>query len=185
MSPEILSGAKSNHMTDWWSFGILMYHTLLGVPPFTGSNLDEIRDKVFKLQIWPSCVKFGTGEEKISYDAKDMIERLLRIDPEKRLGVYVEDIKEHKFFESISWDNLREMEPAISFTNDDKSFENGYETEEERDVSVCSSVNGIKLIRRDVLNDETANKHKQNQQKYTKLMNYAEKLTHKLQRFYK
>lgn len=41
------------------------------------------------------------------------------------------------------------------------------------------------MIRRDVLNDETANKHKKNQEKYSRLMSYAERLTQKLQRFYK
>lgn len=103
MAPEVLSGSKSNQMSDWWSFGILVYHTLLGVPPFTGNNLDEIKEKVLKLQTWPSCVKFGNSEETISYEAKDLIDRLLILDPKRRLGSDIDDIKLHNFFDGIDW----------------------------------------------------------------------------------
>ena len=107
MAPEVLSGSGSTSMSDWWSFGILVYHTLLGVPPFTGNNLDEIKEKVFKSQPWPACVKFGEGEDTISYEAKDLIDHLLKLDPKRRMGTDIEDIKQHPFFEGIDWDNLR------------------------------------------------------------------------------
>ncbi|CAM5999667.1 unnamed protein product [Sphagnum balticum] len=97
MAPEVLSGSGSTPMSDWWSFGVLMYHTLLGVPPFTGNNLDEIKEKVLRAQPWPACVKFGEGEDTISYEAKDLIDHLLKLDPKRRMGTDIEDIKQHPF----------------------------------------------------------------------------------------
>jgi serine/threonine protein kinase len=178
MAPEVLLGGKSTPMSDWWSFGILAYHTLLGVPPFTGNNLDEIKEKVLKLQTWPSCVKFGHSEETISYEAKDLIDKLLMIDPMRRLGVDMVDIKEHSFFHGIDWEHLRDTEPPICFDTDDKSYDDeGYLTEEDIKGSVCGSANqGIKLIRRDILKSQTQENHLRGQKKYNKLLSYAETL---------
>lgn len=62
MSPEVLSGDPALKMSDWWSYGILVFETLLGDPPFVGHNLDEIAKKVFERVIWPSNIKFGGDE---------------------------------------------------------------------------------------------------------------------------
>jgi serine/threonine protein kinase len=157
MAPEVLSGGKSTSMSDWWSFGILAYHTLLGIPPFTGNNLDEIKEKVLKLQTWPYCVKFGNGEDTISYEAKDLIDKFLMIDPTRRLGLDMEDIKHHKFFNGIDWEHLRDTESPICFDINDKSIdEEGCLTDEDIKDSVCGSANQeIKLIRRDILKNQT------------------------------
>lgn len=40
MSPEVLSGEPAMTMSDWWSFGILVFEVLIGVPPFVGESFD-------------------------------------------------------------------------------------------------------------------------------------------------
>lgn len=181
MAPEVLNGAKSNEMSDWWSFGILVYMTLIGVPPFTGNNFDEIREKVLKLQTWPACVKFGTGEDMISYEAKDLVDKLLTLDPRRRLGNDVEDLKSHNFFDGIDWDNLRNIDPPIPFDCEDRSVsdgiptDEGYETEEDTPKSYCGSTN-LKLIRRDLLNSETQVRHLRGQARFARLLDFANRL---------
>lgn len=39
----------------------------------------------------------------ISYKAKDLIDHLLTIDPNKRIGQKFEDIRDHPFFDGINW----------------------------------------------------------------------------------
>lgn len=40
MSPEVLAGDKVTKMSDWWSFGVLVYLALTGDLPFKG-NIGE------------------------------------------------------------------------------------------------------------------------------------------------
>lgn len=43
-----------------------------------------------------------------------MIQKLLTLDHTKRLGTNgVEEIKNHRFFEGIDWNNLRQQQPPI------------------------------------------------------------------------
>jgi serine/threonine-protein kinase RIM15 len=86
MSPEVLSGEAASRMSDWWSFGILVFEVLTGQPPFGGQSFDEIVNQVFEKKIWPDIIKFGTEDDMISYEAKDLIEKLLATKPEDRLG---------------------------------------------------------------------------------------------------
>jgi hypothetical protein len=44
----------------------------------------------------------------ISFEAKDLIDKLLVLNPKYRLGSDVDDIKAHNFFDGIDWDNLRD-----------------------------------------------------------------------------
>ena len=38
MAPEILLNKKYGKAVDWWSFGVILYELLFGIPPFYGSN---------------------------------------------------------------------------------------------------------------------------------------------------
>lgn len=52
MSPEVLSGETASVMSDWWSFGVLVFEVLTGIPPFVGESFDEIVSKIFEGKIW-------------------------------------------------------------------------------------------------------------------------------------
>ena len=111
MAPEVIEGKEYGAAVDWWSLGALGFDLLTGSPPFTGNNNAKIQEKILKQKL---ALPFF-----LSPDAKDLLTRLLRKDPKKRLGYNpfkdIETIKKHRFFRNINWKKLeaRELEPPI------------------------------------------------------------------------
>jgi serine/threonine protein kinase len=111
MAPEVIEGKEYGAAVDWWSLGALGFDLLTGSPPFTGNNNAKIQEKILKQKL---ALPFF-----LSADAKDLLTRLLRKDPKKRLGYNpakdIETIKKHRFFRNINWKKLeaRELEPPI------------------------------------------------------------------------
>ena len=99
IAPEILEQKGYNNTVDWWSLGCLMYEMLNGKPLFNFSgklNISEYKKKI----ILPN---------NFSKEAKDLIIKLLDLDPKTRLGAGkngFENLKNHKYFEDIDWDDL-------------------------------------------------------------------------------
>ena len=112
MAPEIVLGQKYGMAVDWWSFGALGFDLLTGSPPFLGGNHKKIQEKIVKQKI---VMPYFLGP-----DAKDLLTRLLRKDPTKRLGACMPKdltiIKKHRFFRKIEWVKLakREVAPPIA-----------------------------------------------------------------------
>lgn len=111
MAPEVVLGKKYGKAVDWWSLGALGFDLLTGHPPFRGQNHAKIQDNIVKQKlIMPYFM---------SADAKDLLTRFLRKEPNKRLGANMPKdlttIKKHRFFRKIDWKKLeaREMEPPI------------------------------------------------------------------------
>lgn len=111
MAPEVLRQESYGTAVDWWSFGILGYDLLTGVSPFRANCDTKIKEKILKQKL---NLPFY-----MSSDARDLLTRLLRKDPRKRLGAHMpkdmEIIKKHRFFRKIDWKKLeaREIEPPI------------------------------------------------------------------------
>lgn len=86
LAPEVYheNGGYSN-TCDCWSLGILLYVMLSGTFPF-GSDRDPVA--LFN-NVTRSPVKFGMkcGWDKVSSDAKDIVEKLLIEDPKKRMTI--------------------------------------------------------------------------------------------------
>ncbi|XP_058821050.1 3-phosphoinositide-dependent protein kinase 1 isoform X2 [Topomyia yanbarensis] len=126
VSPEILKGKYSTRASDLWSFGCIIYQLIAGSPPFRGPNDYLIFQKITKLEL--------EFPEKFDQSAKDLITKLLVLDPRRRLGAednlpYV-SIRNHPFFEGIDFSYIREMiPPSVSLseikvaTKDDSSNE--------------------------------------------------------------
>ncbi|TKA70788.1 hypothetical protein B0A49_07355 [Cryomyces minteri] len=111
MAPEVILGADYGMAVDWWSFGAIGYDLLTGSPPFQGNNHAKIQEKILKQKL--AMPYFLSG------DASDLLTRLLRKDPKKRLGSNMpkdlQTIKKHRFFRKIDWTKLerRELDPPI------------------------------------------------------------------------
>jgi len=81
VAPEVLEGKGYDETVDFWSIGIILYILLCGFPPF----YDDDNDKLFEL-ISKGKVEFPSPYwDNISDPAKDLIRRLLNVDPNKRL----------------------------------------------------------------------------------------------------
>jgi hypothetical protein len=46
MSPEAIAGERPDESFDLWSLGVVLYESLAGTPPFTGSSVAEIFSKI-------------------------------------------------------------------------------------------------------------------------------------------
>ena len=112
VSPEVLNH-KYNEISpamDLWAFGCIIYLLFEGKSPFKGKNEKEIFNNINNLNY-----KFN---EKFPEDAKDLIQKLLVLNPKDRIGFGNEknnynDIKEHPFFQDINFDNLDIINPPI------------------------------------------------------------------------
>ena len=111
MAPEVILGQDYGTAVDWWSFGALGFDLLTGSPPFQANNHAKMQEKILKQKL---SLPYYLGP-----DAKDLLTRLLRKEPGKRLGSCMprdmQTIKKHRFFRKIDWKLLekREVEPPI------------------------------------------------------------------------
>ncbi|KAI7900670.1 uncharacterized protein BX663DRAFT_544817 [Cokeromyces recurvatus] len=102
LAPESILGTGQDSMVDWWALGVICYEFLYGYPPFHA----EAPDKVFE-NILSRSINWHKDEVQLPEAAYDFMERLLTLDPEKRLGKGgSEEVMQHPFFMDIDWDNL-------------------------------------------------------------------------------
>ena len=103
LAPEIILGRGHSKSVDWWTLGLLIYEMLSGSHPFKSRRkshkeiFSEITDK-------PVEIPSGFSEE-----AADLITKLLKIEQSERLGnssLDAKEIKSHKFFENVNWDEV-------------------------------------------------------------------------------
>lgn len=153
LAPETIEGLGQGESSDWWSLGCILFEFLYGYTPFHA----ESPDKVFK-NILEGAIDWPTLSEEEDYkfcppDAKDLIKRLLTLDPTVRLGVNgADEIKQHPFFSVINWDTLFEEKPAfVPVLDDPESTEyfdargahlSQFPHEDESDDDKASSVTG-------------------------------------------
>ncbi|KAJ6257097.1 Serine/threonine-protein kinase [Drechslerella dactyloides] len=93
VSPELLTDKAACKGSDLWAFGCIIFQLLAGRPPFKAGNEYQTFQKIVNLDY-----QFPPGFPKV---ARDLVERLLVLDPTKRLTI--EHIKSHPFFEGIIW----------------------------------------------------------------------------------
>lgn len=93
VSPELLTDKNACKSSDLWAFGCIIYQLLAGRPPFKAANEYLTFQKIVSLDY-----NFPEGFPPV---ARDLVERLLVLDPVKRLPVDM--IKNHPFFQGIQW----------------------------------------------------------------------------------
>lgn len=81
-APEMLEGSYYDEKIDLWAAGCVLYTMLSGVMPFFDENLPRLHKSIrtgtydLKSEPWPS----------ISDCAKDLIKKLICVDPKERLS---------------------------------------------------------------------------------------------------
>ncbi|KAJ5888169.1 Serine/threonine-protein kinase PKH2 [Penicillium taxi] len=93
VSPELLTDKNACKASDLWAFGCIIYQLLAGRPPFKAGNEYQTFQKIVALDY-----EFPVGFPTV---ARDLVERLLVLDPTRRLQI--EHIKNHEFFQGITW----------------------------------------------------------------------------------
>ena len=111
VAPEILRDKSAVLASDLWAFGCIIYHMLVGHPPFRGGSEYLTYQNILSGKYDASQID-ETGD---GY-AKDLVASLLRQDPSKRLGAgCVSELQSHPFFDGIFWETLRQAHPNPAF----------------------------------------------------------------------
>ncbi|KAH9909320.1 hypothetical protein F4778DRAFT_716251 [Xylariomycetidae sp. FL2044] len=114
LAPETIKGSRQDETSDWWSVGCIMFEFLYGYPPFHADEAEQVFENILARKImWPD-----EAEDYVSPEAKDLMNKLLCIDPQQRLGSNREDkfasggqeIRSHLWFEGTNWDSLLQDE---------------------------------------------------------------------------
>lgn len=108
LAPEIIQSNGHDKNVDWWALGILLFEFLAGYPPFYDENPWEIYKKILA-----GVFEFPPNFES---KARDLINKLLKTDPEDRLGhgkEGSENVRKHKWFKGVDWEqvNRRQIPP--------------------------------------------------------------------------
>jgi len=105
MPPEIINNSlKCGTYSDLWSLGCIIYDMVYGTPPFKDKTEYLVFENIMNL-------KYSFPPEKpISEDIKDIIEKLLKVNPQERMsgdGNLLE-LKNHPFFSNFNPKTIQE-----------------------------------------------------------------------------
>ncbi|XP_064648701.1 serine/threonine-protein kinase N2-like isoform X2 [Lineus longissimus] len=110
LAPEVLTETSYTRAVDWWGLGVLIFEMLVGESPFPGDDEEEVFDSIVNDEVrYPRY---------LSTEAIAIMRRLLRRNPERRLGSSerdAEDVKKQAFFRNVDWDALlmRKVKPPF------------------------------------------------------------------------
>ncbi|KAL1130716.1 hypothetical protein AAG570_011957, partial [Ranatra chinensis] len=130
LAPEVLTETSYTRAVDWWGLGVLIFEMLVGESPFPGDDEEEVFDSIVNDEVrYPRF---------LSLEAIAIMRRLLRKNPERRLGSSerdAEDVKKQAFFRNINWEELlmRRVKPpfvpTISSVEDVSNFDEEFTSE--------------------------------------------------------
>lgn len=130
LAPEVLTDTSYTRAVDWWGLGVLIYEMLVGESPFPGDDEEEVFDSIVNDEVrYPRF---------LSTEAISVMRRLLKRNPERRLGASerdAEDVKKHPFFRAIDWNALLAKKvkppfvPTIRGREDVSNFDDEFTSE--------------------------------------------------------
>uniref|UniRef100_H3AFJ3 protein kinase C n=1 Tax=Latimeria chalumnae TaxID=7897 RepID=H3AFJ3_LATCH len=130
LAPEVLTETSYTRAVDWWGLGVLIYEMLVGESPFPGDDEEEVFDSIVNDEVrYPRF---------LSTEAISIMRRLLRRNPDRRLGASerdAEDVKKHLFFRSVDWNALLAKKvkppfvPTIKGREDVSNFDDEFTSE--------------------------------------------------------
>uniref|UniRef100_A0A665VEN9 protein kinase C n=1 Tax=Echeneis naucrates TaxID=173247 RepID=A0A665VEN9_ECHNA len=130
LAPEVLTDTSYTRAVDWWGLGVLIYEMLVGESPFPGDDEEEVFDSIVNDEVrYPRF---------LSTEAIGIMRRLLRRNPERRLGSGekdAEEVKKQPFFRNVDWEALLQRKvpppfvPCIGGKEDVSNFDEEFTTE--------------------------------------------------------
>ena len=132
LAPEIITGEGHNKSADWWSYGILIFEMLCGIPPFYCENTEKMYELITQAELkFPKRIQ-------LSDNSKDLLRKLLVKKQHNRLGAQngFAEIRTHPFFEGFDFDALMKKElpspfkPTLNGTLDVGNFDEEFTSEE-------------------------------------------------------
>ena len=132
LAPEIITGEGHNRSADWWSYGILIFEMLCGIPPFYSENNEKMHELITNAELkFPKKIP-------LSDNTKDLLKKLLVKKQHNRLGAKngFEEIKIHPFFDGFDFNALLEKKlpppykPVLKGTLDVANFDEEFTSED-------------------------------------------------------
>ncbi|XP_023647640.1 serine/threonine-protein kinase N1 isoform X1 [Paramormyrops kingsleyae] len=126
LAPEVLTDTSYTRAVDWWGLGVLVYEMLVGESPFPGDDEEEVFDSIVNDEVrYPRF---------LSTEAISLMRRLLRRNPDRRLGSSekdAEDVKKQPFFKGLDWEALlkRRLPPPFVPSIRDKEDVSNFDDE--------------------------------------------------------
>eukprot|EP00401_Gymnodinium_catenatum_P079135 CAMPEP_0117560810 /NCGR_PEP_ID=MMETSP0784-20121206/54070_1 /TAXON_ID=39447 /ORGANISM="" /LENGTH=326 /DNA_ID=CAMNT_0005358235 /DNA_START=64 /DNA_END=1041 /DNA_ORIENTATION=- len=139
IAPEVLLNKGHGKPVDWWTLGILIYEMIVGYPPFVDEDPMGIYQKILSGKI--------VFPKLFDKNAKSLVKKLLTAELSKRYGNLkngVDDIKMHKWFKDVPWDELLQckipapFKPTVKSETDTSNFED-YPDSDELPLAVPSN----------------------------------------------
>ena len=102
LAPEIITGEGHDRAADWWSFGILIFEMLCGIPPFYCDNTEKMYELITHAELrFPKKIPLSDA-------SKDLLKKLLVKKQDNRLGAKngFDEIRTHPFFSNFDFQAL-------------------------------------------------------------------------------
>ncbi|KAK6464074.1 protein kinase [Scheffersomyces coipomensis] len=132
MALDVLQGKNYNFTIDYWSLGCMLFESLCGYPPFSGSKQDET---YYNLKNWKTSLRrpqTKDGRFVFSDRTWQLIVKLIA-DPQDRLQTF-KQVQSMGYFNDINdWNNLREKTPPFTpqlDNEEDAGYFDDFEDEE-------------------------------------------------------
>lgn len=132
IAPEVLLNKGHGKPVDWWTLGILIYEMIVGYPPFVDEDPMGIYQKILSGKI--------VFPKLFDKNAKGLVKKLLTADLGKRYGNLkngVGDIKSHKWFKDVNWQDLIDkkhtapFKPKVASESDTSNFDDYPDSDEQ------------------------------------------------------
>lgn len=111
MALEVLEGKKYDFTVDYWSLGCMLFESLVGYTPFSGSSSNETYEN---LRYWKKTLRrprTEDGRAAFSDRTWDLITRLIA-DPINRVRSF-EQVRKMPYFTEINFETLRRSSPPF------------------------------------------------------------------------